>query len=532
MQQISTTVIKRMSVELASSSTAHTIGSLWDLLDRQAAIEPHGAAILAPERLTLAYEGLRRQTVETASWLNDRGIGNNDRLAMVLPDGPEAAVAFIALSTSATCAPLNPACSSSEFDFYLTDLNPRALIVPAGNDSPAIASARRAGTPVLELVPESELEAGRFTLAGEIPIDRHAARWARPDDLALLLYTSGTSARPKLAPLTHRNLWCSAHDICNAVQLTRADRCLNVMPLFHIHGLSMLYASLAVGASVVCAAGFSSEYFFQWLREFSPTWYSAAPAIHQIILGHAQRFPADAANARLRFLRSASAPMLPRTITELETVFQASFIEAYGMTEAGPQVASNRLPPHPRKPGSVGPAAGPEIAVINEAGDILPPGAEGEVAIRGPNVMSAYTDSDANENAFVGGWFRTGDQGRLDADGHLYITGRIKEIINRGGEKISPREIDEALLDHPAVVQAAAYAVPHQVLGEDIAAAVVLDPHFAARWRADHRSRPTEQLVQDIRQTVARRLAHFQDSPADRDRRSTAQTRRREVTSH
>lgn len=498
-----------MSVASAAPFSDQTTGTLWELLAQQAAIAPNAAAILAPDRHDLTYEALREHSVNIATWLGERGIGRNDRLALALPDGPEAAVAFISLSASAPCAPLNPASSSSEFDYYLSDLNARALIIPAGSDSPAISSARRRGISVLELMPEPSLGAGCFTLAGEFPVGGHDGSLMRPDDVALLLYTSGTSARPKLVALTHRNLWHAAHNICAAVQLTRADRCLNAMPLFHIHGLSMLYASLAVGASVVCASEFSGENFFRWLRAFSPTWYSAAPAIHQIILQHAQRFPADAANARLRFLRSASAPMPARIISELETVFQAPFVEAYGMTEAGPQIASNRLPPHPRKPGSVGPAAGPEIAIVNEAGDLLPPDVAGEVVIRGPNVISGYVESAANDNAFVDGWFRTGDLGRLDDAGHLYITGRTKEVINRGGEKISPREIDEALLDHPAVVQAAAYAVPHSVLGEDVAAAVVLDPEFTTSWRAVHRSQATERLAQDIRQTVARRLAPF-----------------------
>jgi acyl-CoA synthetase (AMP-forming)/AMP-acid ligase II len=340
-----------MIVNLPSPYIEPMIGSLWELIDRQAAIAPNAAATLAPGRRELTYETLRRNTLETAAWLNGHGIRNNDRLAIVLPDGPEAAVAFISLSASATCAPLNPNCSSSEFDFYLRDLRPRALVVSADSKSPAIAPARKAGVPVLELILDQQLPAGSFTLSGDLPLGRDDGRLAQPNDVALLLYTSGTSARPKLAPLTHRNLAFTAHQICDAVQLVRADRCLNVMPLFHIHGLSMLYASLAAGASMVCASGFSGKNFFPWLREFSPTWYSAAPAFHQIILQYAQRFPADAANAQLRFLRSASAPMLPRTIAERETIFRAPFIEAYGMTEAGPQIASNRLPPYARKPG-------------------------------------------------------------------------------------------------------------------------------------------------------------------------------------
>ena len=407
-------------------------------------------------------------------------------MAMVLPEGPEMAVAFITIAAGATCAPLNPAYRASEFDFHLADLHARALLVLSGSTSPAVAVAQARGIPILELTPVAEAEAGLFTLKQgvQVPGSEHSeilrsehlkAGFAQPDDVALALHTSGTAARPKLVPLTHRNICASAHNIRAAVELVESDRCLNVMPLFHIHGLSTIFASLAAGASVICTSGFSAPQFFEWMEAFRPTWYTAAPTIHQAILENAVHHPGITARSSLRFIRSASAAMPRQLMAEMERVFQVPFIEAYGMTEAAPQIASNRLPPSRRKPGSVGLAAGPDVAIMDEAGNLLPPGETGEVVIRGTNVMQAYENNpEANSSAFVRGWFRTGDRGHLDADGYLFITGRLKEIINRGGEKISPREVDEVLLDHPAVAQAVTFPVPHPTLGENVAAAIVL----------------------------------------------------------
>ncbi|HEX2250800.1 MAG TPA: condensation domain-containing protein, partial [Gemmatimonadales bacterium] len=470
---------------------------LHHLVREQARRNPNAIAILAPGRTPLTYGRLSRQVEDVVEALNSLGIGRNDRVAMVLPEGPEMAVAFIAIAAGATCAPLNPAYRASEFDFYLADLNSRALLVLSGSASPAVAVAQARGIPVLELSPASEAEAGFFTLAGESRPGLMQHGFAQPDDAALALHTSGTTARPKLVPLTHRNIYTSAHNIRAAVELTDSDRCLNVMPLFHIHGLSTIFASLAAGASVVCIPGFSAPQFFEWLEEFRPTWYTAAPTIHQIILENARLHPEITAHSPLRFIRSASSAMPRQVMADLERIFRVPFIEAYGMTEAAPQIASNRLPPHKRKPGSVGLAAGPDVAIMDEAGNLMPPGETGEVVIRGVNVMQAYeNNSTTNRSAFTQGWFRTGDLGHVDSDDYLFITGRLKEIISRGGEKISPREVDEVLMDHPAVEQAVTFAVPHPTLGESVAAAIVL-------------RESTSGTEAEIRRFAATRLADF-----------------------
>jgi len=475
--------------------------SLRRLVDAQAERDPEAVAILAPGRRPLTYGLLSRHIVDVVRALNSLGVGRNDRVAMVLPEGPEMAVAFIAIASGATCAPLNPLYRESEFDGHLSYLNCRVLLVPAGSTSPAVAVARARGIPILELTPAADGEAGLFSLQGA-----HArcvkGGFAEPEDVALVLHTSGTAARPKLVPLTHRNLCVSAQNIRAAVELVDGDRCLNVMPLFHIHGLSALFASIAAGASVICTEGFSAQRFCEWMEAFHPTWYTAAPTIHREVLEYALRHPDVAARSTLRFIRSASAPMPRQLLADMERVFRVPFIEAYGMTEAAPQIASNRLRRRERKAGSVGRPAGPDVAVLDEAGNPLPVGQDGEIVVRGPNVMPAYENNpEANGSAFVRGWFRTGDRGHLDAEGYLFITGRLKEIINRGGEKISPREVDEVLLDHPAVAQAVTFPVPHATLGEDVAAAIVLESGV----RVDSR----DSLIQEIRQFASARLAQF-----------------------
>jgi oxalate---CoA ligase len=452
--------------------------TLPDLLSRADARAP---ALEAPGRTPLTYAELRAQLEETAAQLGRLGVGCEDAAAIVLPNGPEMASAFLSIASAATAAPLNPAYTADEFEFYLRDLEARVLIVPEKADSPALAVAEKLGVPIVQLCVDPARAAGRFTLSGR-GTGRTPARtgFGRADDCALVLHTSGTTSRPKIVPLSQANLAASALHIRETLQLQAQDRCLNVMPLFHIHGLiAAVLSSLSAGASVWCSPGFNALRFAGWLSEARPTWYTAVPTMHQAILMRAGR-GGDALPA-LRFIRSSSASLAPQVMAELEAAFRAPVIEAYGMTEASHQMASNPLPPRARKPGSVGVAAGPEISIMDEAGRHLGAGETGEVVIRGKNVTSGYRNNpQANASAFTDGWFRTGDQGVLDGEGYLRLTGRLKEIINRGGEKISPREVDEILLDHPAVAQVVTFALPHDRLGEDVAAAVVLNPGTSA----------------------------------------------------
>jgi acyl-CoA synthetase (AMP-forming)/AMP-acid ligase II len=432
-------------------------------------------AIAAPGRGALTYGGLRRLIAGTLAALNAAGIGRNDRVAVVLPNGPEMAAAFVALSAGATVAPLNPAYKAEEFEFYLSDLKARALVCLAGEDSPAREVARRLGVRLAELRPHGSGPAGGFDL--DLPEGAAAASGglAGPDDVALVLHTSGTTSRPKIVPLTGANVTASARHIAATLALTPDDRCLNIMPLFHIHGLiGATLASLSAGASVFCTPGFNALKVFGWLDEARPTWLTAVPTMHQAILARAGRNAEILGRTRLRFIRSSSASLPPAVMRELEETFGCPVIESYGMTEASHQMTSNPLPPRARKPGSVGIAAGPEVAVMAPDGSLLAADEEGEVVIRGPNVTRGYeANPKANAEAFTHGWFRTGDQGVMDDEGYLRITGRLKELINRGGEKISPREVDDVLMEHPGIAQVVCFSVPHPMLGEEVGAAVV-----------------------------------------------------------
>ena len=434
-------------------------------------------AFSAPDRPDLTYDGLRGHVERTVAALNERGVGRNDRVAIVLPNGPEMASAFVAIAAGATTAPLNPAYRQPEFEFYLEDLGAKALIVAEGDDTPARAAAAALGVPAMEIRAEPGSPAGTFSFVGE-PRGEPAARggMAGPDDVALVLHTSGTTSRPKIVPLLHRNVCATAENIRRTLRLEAGDRCLNVMPLFHIHGLmACVLSTLHAGGSVYCAPGFNALRIFGWLADADPTWYSAVPTMHQAILARAGRNAAVVEGLRLRFIRSSSAALPSVVMAELEDAFGAPVVEAYAMTEAAHQMTCNPLPPAPRKPGTVGIAAGPDVSVMDAAGNHLAPGDEGEIVIRGPNVTPGYENNDAaNREAFTHGWFRTGDQGFRDGGGYFTITGRLKEIINRGGEKISPREVDEVLMDHPAVQQVVTFAMPHPKLGEEVAAAVVL----------------------------------------------------------
>ena len=437
----------------------------------------NAVALSAPDRPDLTYDGLRTHVEATVAALNARGIGRNDRVAIVLPNGSEMASAFVAIAAGAATAPLNPAYRRPEFEFYLQDLGAKAVVLAEGDDSPARAAAAALGVPVMDIRSDPGSPAGTFSFVAE-PDAAAAARggMAGPDDVALVLHTSGTTSRPKIVPLLHRNVCATADNIRRTLRLEPADRCLNVMPLFHIHGLmACVLSTLHAGASVYCAPGFNALKVFGWLADADPTWYSAVPTMHQAILARAGRNTEIIERLRLRFIRSSSAALPSRVMQELEETLDAPVVEAYAMTEAAHQMTCNPLPPAPRKPGTVGIAAGPEVSVMDNDGNHLAPGEEGEIVIRGPNVTPGYENNEAaNREAFTHGWFRTGDQGFRDADGYFTITGRLKEIINRGGEKISPREVDEVLMDYPPVQQAITFAMPHPKLGEEVAAAVVL----------------------------------------------------------
>lgn len=458
-----------------SPTRSTTSATIAELLREQAEFQPDSLALIARGCAPLTYGALRAQIDQGVARLRLLGVSSSTRVAVVLPNGPTMASAFLTVAAGAVCVPLNPAYRAAEFEQYLRHTRARYLVVGAGDSAAAREAAAAAGVSVLEIRGDPSRPAGGFTIDGPPGVAAGDEPAITAQQTALILHTSGTTARPKIVPLSHANLVASARSMARHLALSPSDRCLNVMPLFHIHGLvGALLASLAGGASVICTAGFDERAFFDWVAEFDPTWYTAAPTIHQAVVAQGARYREVAARHRFRFVRSSSSSLPPSTFDALRRLTGAPVIEAYGMTEASHEMASNPLS-GPWMAGSVGVPTGVEIAIMDAAGRLLTAGTTGEIVIRGPGVAAGYEDdARANAEAFVAGWFRTGDLGRLDETGYLHIAGRLKEIVNRGGEKVSPREIDEALLEHGDVLQAVAFAVPHPTLGEDIAALVVL----------------------------------------------------------
>lgn len=461
-----------------------------DLLpsDLGALRNPDALALAASGRDPLTYAELQRHLDALRAALLDAGIRPAGVVALALPSGPEFIAAFLAVSAIGACAPLDPALTEPECRSYLTRLGAQALICEDG--TPAAAAARALGIGVLALRSAPGDPAGVFALS---PSGRTAPA-GRNTGAALLLHTSATTGTPKLVPLTLANLRAMALHDARALQLTAADRFLGMMPLYHLHGISAALTQLSCGGAVISTPGFDAANFLGWLAEFRPTWFSSTPTIHRVILALAREHPNAFRSAPLRLIRSTGAGLDPALLAALEAATGIPVLEGYGLTETGGVARSTLVA---RKPGSVGRSSGLEIAVLDASGAPLPPGLEGEIAVRGPSVASGYLDDpEATQAAFRNGWFHTGDLGRLDGDGFLFLSGRLKEMINRGGEKVVPQEVDRALAAHPAVAEAATFAIPHRTLGEEVAAAVVLRAGAAA----------TEL---ELRRFAATRLASF-----------------------
>ena len=429
-------------------------------------------AITSESSSPLKFVDLKSLIERISKQLSGNGINNKDRAAIVLPNGPYMATSFLAISSYMSAAPLNPNYKSEEFEFYLEDLKPKIVVVEKNSKNPVVEVANKLKIPVCEIKSDGN------TLSGDFNLFEKSSDYVLPgeDHEALELHTSGTTSRPKIVPLTNKNIFSSADNISKSLNLTDKDHCLNIMPLFHIHGLiAVLAASMKVGASVCASSGFNALKFLDNAKREKITWYSGVPTMHQAILMRADKNLETAKQLNLRFLRSSSASLPPAVFEKLNEVFNCPVIEAYGMTEATHQMTSNPLPPKSQKPGFVGIPAGPEVCIMDNNNKILNQGEEGEVCIRGENVTSGYENNpDANKNSFSNGWFRTGDQGYFDKDGYLKISGRLKEIINKGGEKISPLEVDNILMDHPNIEQAVCFGYEDKMLGEDIATAIII----------------------------------------------------------
>jgi len=475
---------------------AESLADIAGLLAFHARTTPAAPALLAPGRPVLNYSALGARIAYLVQTLRGLGIAPGDRIAVALPRGADSALALIAVASSCACVPINPDLTADELQRYFSEMKLAALVTRADMNSASRDVARALDIAVIDFVPGPETDLGGCAFIGPTVGPACAKGAAGAEDDAFILLTSGTAARPKMVPLTHRNVCLSAQNAGRVLSLTPHDRLLNALPLFHAHGLiSGLLTALAAGSSVIATAGFDAPSFFGWMRDLQPTWYTAVPTIHRALLTAAEANPDRARGSSLRVIRSASSSLAPAILHGLETMFGVPVLETYGMTEAASQIAAN--PFDLRKIGSVGRAAGPEIAIMDETGRMLASGERGEIMLRGPNMSRGYyNDEEATRAAFRNGWFRTGDLGYLDADGYLFIVGRIKDVINRGGQKISPLEVEEVLLAHPAVLEAGVFAVPHAKLGENVAAVVVLRPD-------------SEATSDQLRQFARKRLAAY-----------------------
>ncbi|KAI0851275.1 acetyl-CoA synthetase-like protein [Daldinia vernicosa] len=440
-------------------------------------------AIIIPSKskpLAVTYKDLIAECSSFQRKLAAIGITNRSPVSIATVNSYEFIVSFLATSWQrGIAAPLNPAYKQAEFEFYIEDIKSAIVLVPKGAyeaNAPSVKAARKFNAAIAECYwdnakNEVALDVKDFgQLKGKA---KENVLQPQTDDVALVLHTSGTTSRPKVVPLTHRNLTRTMKNIQSTYQLTAQDRTMLVMPLFHVHGLlCALLAPLYSGGSMIVPTKFSASDFWQDFVTHGANWYTAVPTIHQILLKN----PAPSPLPKIRFIRSCSSPLSPTVFHQLEEKFKAPVLEAYAMTEAAHQMTSNPLPPAKRKPGTVGLGQGVEVKILNDAGDEVPQGTEGEICIRGENVTKGYLNNPtANATAFAkGGFFRTGDQGKKDEDGYIIITGRIKELINKGGEKISPIELDNVLTRHPSVSEAVSFAIPDELYGQDIGVAIVL----------------------------------------------------------
>jgi oxalate---CoA ligase len=462
-------------------------------IERWAFETPQGAALAAPKRTTLTYSGLLNHIKSASAAFCQAGVRAGTVAVLALPNGPEFVTSALAISMQATCAPLDLDLTAEEYRRCLPRIRASALVCEEGADFPAVHAARELGMRLIRIGPSLNAPAGVFELAGtEGAGDRERERQI---EAAFLFHTSATTEVPKLVPRSHASVRVAAKQDADALQLNAADRFLSLMPLCHGHGISAIFTQLVCGASALCTPRFDAPGFLAWLEEFRPTWFSADPTLQRVILTLARENLRVFRKLPLRFIRSAGAQPNPDTMRGLEELLGIPVLDGYGLTEI-PSVTRNS--PSQRKPGSVGKSAGAEIAIMDSSGHLLPAESDGEVVVRGPTLMPGYLDNpEVNRSVFRDGWFRTGDIGRLDHDGFLFIVGRTKEMINRGGKKIVPQEVDNAIAKHPALADVAAFAIAHRTLGEDVAAAVVLHPgakatelevrRFAVAWLAPYK---------------------------------------------
>jgi oxalate---CoA ligase len=472
-QMITKQESKRTSNPAAGWLEQTTLGAA---IRSRAEMQPDQPAIIASGLAPLSYRELHDVIGSVRGTLRASGFGRSARIAVAMPNGPQAALAIVAVSCSVVSIPLNPKQTLREIETGFAALRPDAVLLEKGDDSDVRRAAERTGVKIIEATVSKTGTIG-FTI--EPPTGASSVSDGPdepdPDAPAFILQTSGTAAEPKLIPFSHRNMLAAAARLQAWFNLTPKDRCLSVSPPFYSHGLKVtVFTPLLTGGTTAFPTDASRFDYAEWFTDLKPTWYSAGPTLHRLVFDQAQSRAGAKTGHSLRFILSGGAPLPSVVLEGLRDALDVPVVEHYGSSEAA-QIAANLPQPGRSKLGTCGVPWPGTVIIAGEDGEPLPPGKLGEILVGGPTLISGYLNApDLNRASFVNDWFKTGDLGSLDRDGFLTLHGRISDVINRGGEKISPLEIDEALMRHPAVAEAAAFAVPHSRLGEDVAAAVVL----------------------------------------------------------
>ena len=450
-------------------------------VDRWAARAPNRVYLIAPEtKRALSFGQLRRESLNLCRFLAAEGLEPGDKVATYLHNGLQTAAIFLgAMYGGYVSVPLNLLAQGAQLEYVLEHCDAKIVFTTSDQAAQLADRVRAVSRPIAIIV--IDVDAPSLFIEERLP--QSAVRAPAETEPALLMYTSGTTGKPKGCVLTQSNIVSGGLFVKAAHKLTERDRVLSSLPLYHINGqIVATVGPLVQGGSVVCPHRLSVSQFWELLAETRCTWFNLVPTIISYLVSATTLDGKGLDLQRVRFGRSASAPLAPELHRAFEQKFGFSIIETFGMTETCAPCFANPLDNEKRKPGSVGRPVGNAAKVVRRGGSQCLPGEVGELMVKGANVMQGYYNSPEETARALehDGWLHTGDLGYMDEDGDYFVTGRLKELIIKGGENIAPREIDDALFKHPAVLEAAAVGIPDRHYGQEILAGVVLRPGMQA----------------------------------------------------